>query len=115
MPSVSRVNDLQVVEAAKTCNDDTSVINFATDKLTVQLDGHGKLLACGYPDKALMFIIERRCDFEDIIHMHRQCINSIAMHNVMQILNKMNMVRGWEDGEFSFSQLLEDLGSSKFE
>lgn len=109
------MNDLQVVQAAKTYNDDTSVINFSTDKLTVQLDGHGKLLACGYPDKALVFIIERRWDFDDIIHMHHQSINSVAIDNILQIVNHMNMVRGWEDGEMSFSKLLEDLGSSKFQ
>jgi len=92
----SDVNDLDVVNAAKTYNNNqTSVMTISTDKLLVIIDWHGLLVACGYPDRNAILIVERRWDFNDVVHSLPQSISSVAMKNVVALVARVNMERAW--------------------
>lgn len=85
-----------------------SVMDFGSE-LDVLIDWHGKVVACGYPDKENVVIVERRDDFDDIVHTLPQSIRSVGVQNLLRVVVHMNMVRGWSDGEQSLAHLLVTL------
>jgi hypothetical protein len=100
MTNVSRkfsdVNELNVINAAKNYNiQQNSVMTISTGELLVILDWHGRLVACGFPERNAVLIVERRWDFEDVVHSLPQSISSIAMKNVISLVARVNMERAW--------------------
>ena len=92
----SDVNDLDVINAAKNYNNgQSSVMTISADKLVVVIDWHGRLVACGYPDRQAILIVERRWDFADVVHSLQQSISSVAMKNVIALVARVNMERAW--------------------
>jgi hypothetical protein len=103
------INDLTLVRTVKVHNEhQSSVMDFGSE-LDVLLDWHGKVVACGYPDKDKVVIVERRNDFNDIVHTLPQSIRSVGVRNLLRVVVHMNMVRGWADGEMSLAELLVTL------
>ena len=103
------INDLTLIRTVKVHNEhQSSVIDFGAE-LDVLLDWHGKVVACGYPDKDKVVIVERRGDFNDIVHTLPQSIRSVGVQRLLQVVVHMNMVRGWADGEMSLADLLVTL------
>lgn len=103
------IDDLTLVRTVKVHNEhQSSVMDFGAE-LDVLIDWHGKVVACGYPDKDKVVIVERRSDFNDIVHTLPQSIRSVGVRNLLQVVVHMNMVRGWADGEMSLAELLVTL------
>lgn len=105
----NQVSDILVVETVRKHNESqSSVINFGS-QMDVLLDWHGKLVACGYPDKDCVVIVERKDDFNDVVHTLPQSIRSDGVRNLLQVITHMNMTRAWGAGENSLASLLVSL------
>jgi hypothetical protein len=103
------IDDITLVRTVKVHNEhQRSVMDFGAE-LDVLLDWHGKVVACGYPEKDKVVIVERRDDFNDIVHTLPQSIRSVGVQNLLRAVVHMNMVRGWADGERSLAKLLVTL------
>ena len=103
------IDDLTLIRTMKVHNEhQSSVMDFGAE-LDVLLDWHGKVAACGYPDKDKVVIVERKADFNDIVHTLPQSIRSVGVRNLLQVVVHMNMTRGWADGEMSLASLLVAL------
>ena len=74
--------------------------------MDVLIDWHGLLVACGFPDKDQVVIVERRADFQDVVHTLPQSIRSNGVRNLLRVVVEMNMKRVWEDGDASLASLL---------
>lgn len=100
------VDDLAIVRTTKRHNEDTSsVVDFGA-QMDVLIDWHGCLVACGFPDKDQVVIVERRADFQDVVHTLPQSIRSNGVRNLLRVVVEMNMKRVWEDGDASLASLL---------
>lgn len=105
---MSNLNDMTVVEATRIHNEKSdSVMHFGT-MMTVVLDWHGKLLACGYPGKKCCIIIERRDDFQDTVITMPQSIDSGGIKHLLPLIALMNQKREWND-ENTLRGLISEL------
>lgn len=107
--SAPRFTDLQVVECAKRYNETRSSVLDVGSVLDVVLDYHGKVMACGFPDSKQVFVVERRDDFNDVLHVLKQSIRSEGMREFLSSIAVMNTNRAFSKGEGSLSALLEEI------
>jgi len=79
--------------------------------MDVMLDRHGRLVALGYPDAEYVTLVERREDFNDLLHTLPQSIRSEAIRSLLQVVCEMNAKRVWTDGDFSLANLIATLSA----
>jgi hypothetical protein len=103
------VDDLVLIKDVQKNNEQqSSVMDFGAE-LDVVLDWHGKVVACGYPAKETVVVVERRDDFNDVVHTLSHGIRSERVRRFLRLISEINMVRGWSNGDMSLSQLLLTL------
>lgn len=99
------VNDLILIKTVQKHNEQqSSVMDFGAE-LDVVLDWHGKVVACGYPDKEMVVVVERRDDFNDVVHTLSQGIRGDGVGDLLRLVTEINLVRGWSH-EMSLSKLV---------
>tara|TARA_B110001452_G_scaffold103172_1_gene85592 strand:- start:1768 stop:2142 length:375 start_codon:yes stop_codon:yes gene_type:complete len=103
------VDDLTLIRTMKIHNETQSSVMDFGGELVVLLDWHAKVVACGFPDKDSVVIVERRDDFNDVVHTLPQSIHSDGVKNLLRAVVHLNMVRRWSEGEMSLSNLLVSL------
>ena len=83
-----------------------------SEQLDVILDWHGKVVACGYPDKEQVVVVERRDDFNDVVHTISQGIRSDGVRSLLRLVTQINLRRGWSDAT-PLLQLMQALGTEQ--
>jgi hypothetical protein len=105
---MSVLNDMLVVEATRVHNEQSDSVMHLGTMMTVVLDWHGKLLACGYPGKKWCIVIERRDDFQDAVIRMLQPIDSGGIKHLLPLIALMNQKREWND-EHTLRGLISEL------